>query len=168
MTEIVVSKRDGIATEPNGTKHRVARGKTLADARHPLVVAYPGDWLPMEVALSMPDGVPAGAPSHAELLRRDNDDIARLGDELAEAEGAAEGYRKQLSAVVDVLAKHDLVPADAGARDGWLAEAVEAALAKQREGLAPGELPVDEPLPATVAPPKPPRAAKRAAPRADG
>lgn len=166
MTEIMVSKRDGIATEPDGTKHRVARGKTLADARHPLVVAYPGDWLPMEVALSMPDDAPAA--DRDGTLDDLHHKLQDAEEQAVEAEETAEGYRKQLAAVVDVLAKHDLVPADAGARDGWLAEAVGAALAKQREGLAPGELPVDEPLPATVAPPKPPRAAKRTAPRADG
>jgi hypothetical protein len=40
-TEIVVATRSGLVSGPDGTKFRLVRGKTLADARHPIAEQFP-------------------------------------------------------------------------------------------------------------------------------
>ena len=137
MTGIVVSRRDGIATAPDGTKYRVHRGRTLADARHPLVAAWPNDWTPMTVDLTV-DGDPSpGAPTPAEL--------EQLRDDLAEAEEAAEDALAQLATIAAGLAERGYeLPAEDEREPGWLAGAV---------------LELIPPL-APVAPPPPPRSTK--------
>lgn len=118
MTQIMVSKRDGVARAPDGTQYRVHRGKTLADARHPLVEAYPQDWQPMEVHLPV-EGDDSTSVGEAE--------IEQLRNDLAEVEETAESYRKQLEAVAEELARRKLLPENT-TTEGWLAEAVRVAL----------------------------------------
>lgn len=132
MTEIMVSRRDGIVRAPDGTQHRVHRGKTLADAAHPVVQAYPNDWQPMHVELAVD-----GARSHDRQVQ-DDDDLAELAE-------AAESYRAELVRLTDgLMARGVKVPDEGDRGPGWL---VDLTLA-QLDGLA-----------ATPAP-RTPRAAK--------
>lgn len=120
MTKIVVSKRDGIVRAPDGTKHRVARGKTLADARHPVVEAYPNDWSPMVVALAVddPDGdtVLSVSDAHERLVQLEND--------LAEIEEVAEHRGRELLRLAEALDEGGLVPDPRPSHNGWLVDLV--------------------------------------------
>lgn len=147
MTEIVVAYRDGILTAPSGEKFRLVRGKTLADARHPAVRMRPESWGPMVVELSVDDPTEPSDPDRDAKL----DDL-RASIEQAEAE--RDGFRTQLAAVATVLGARALLPANAGDHEGWLAEAVAAAI----DGSAAA-------LPA--APVKPPRGARPRKPVAE-
>ena len=157
MTSIVVSKRDGVAREPNGTQHRVARGKTLADARHPLVLAYPGDWAPMVVELSVDDAPGTAAANSDDLLDR----LGQAENDLAEVEELAEHRGVELQRLADALDARGLVPDPRPARNGWLVDLVLDLLPPLLEGTAPAELPVDAPAPhsavAEITPPRQPR-----------
>jgi len=134
MTEIVVSRRDGIVTAPDGTKHRVNRGKTLADAEHPLVQAYPNDWQPMHVELA----VPGAARNEVEELRND----------LAEADEVAEYRGAELQRLADGLAARGVdLAAQGDQTPGWLVTLTLATLDQRA-------------VSATVPPPRAPRAAK--------
>lgn len=125
MTEIMVSRRDGIVRAPDGTQHRVHRGKTLADAAHPVVQAYPDDWQPMHVELAV-----EGARSHDQQVQDDND--------IAELEDAAEGYRTELVRLTDgLMARGVKVPDEADRGPGWL---VDLTLA-QLDAIAPAPAP---------------------------
>lgn len=116
MTNLFVSKRDGVVTAPDGTKHRVFRGKTLAEAGHPIVEAYPGDWHPMEVHLSAPGG------THAEQLQGGND-LDELRNELAEVEELAERRGAELQRLAEILAARGYVPTeDEAAVQGWVVD----------------------------------------------
>lgn len=121
MTKIVVANRTGLASAPDGSNYRLARGRTLADARHPLVAAYPDMF--SEYSIDLPyeesEEAVAGRP-----------DAAGATDaEMAEARAAAEEYREQLAAIVEVLRAHDALPAEeAMSEPGWLARAIEASL----------------------------------------
>jgi hypothetical protein len=147
MSEIVVSKRDGIVTGPDGVKHRVYRGKTLADAAHPIVQAHPNDWVPMHVELALPGAHVPPAASHAEQLQHDND-LDVLRNDLAEAEETAETLTAELTRLAGGLATRGYELPDEDDREpGWLVDLVLRSL--------------DEAPPAgAVPPPKPPRAPK--------
>lgn len=123
MTSIVVATRDGILTGPDGTNYRLVRGKTLGDARHPAIAAYPDNFMPVEIELS--HDAEAADPGHLE------DDfaveLAELQEEKAQADEAANGYMSQLAAIADLLAERGMVPDDTGT-EGWLTRAVAAAL----------------------------------------
>lgn len=123
MTGIVVSKRDGIAKAPDGTQHRVYRGKTLADAQHPVVLAYPGDWLPMEVHLSVPGGEtePAAPAGDAQVLAT----LEELRNELAEATELAEDAVQEFERLQRALAANGVaLPAEDARETGWLVDLV--------------------------------------------
>lgn len=145
MTEIMVSKRDGIAKGPDGTKYRVARGKTLADAAHPVVVAYPNDWQPIRVELSVPGGGSTATPDTAALdeLRNEVAELEGMA-ELAEVRGA------ELLRLADGLADRGFaLPAEDEREPGWLVD------------LALAALPAGNPEPAAEVPaPRAPRTAK--------
>lgn len=157
MTSIVVAKRDGIATAPDGTKYRTARGKTLADARHPLVEAYPGDWTPMRVDLPVdePEGI-----EHPPCAAQD--EVDELRNDLAEAEELAEHRGAELLRLAEGLAGFGYtLPDEADRGPGWLVDLVLDALPVLAP--APAELPVDAPAPhsatAAVAAANPPLSA---------
>jgi len=117
MTDVVIATRSGIVTAPDGTKHRLVRGKTLADARHPLAVAYPELFAPHTVDLAVDDELELGESATG------RDDVPTWKDKVAEVEQTAEGYREQLAAIVEGLHDRNLVPADTDmTRPGWLAE----------------------------------------------
>jgi hypothetical protein len=157
MTAIVVSRRDGVLRAPDGTKYRVARGKTLAEADHPAVLANPGDWVPMVITLTVagrPD-LPAGdelTPSGAlqpEVVER----LSRMEDELAELEETLAQRDAELTRLADGYASlgHTL-PVEEDREPGWLVD------------LVLHDLTVSHPTAlAAIAPPKP---RKRAAPPA--
>jgi hypothetical protein len=142
VTSIVVSKRDGIVKAPDGTKYRVARGKTLADARHPVVEAYPHDWVPMVVALSVEDGAPGSATANSDDL---HDRLGQAENDLAEVEELAEHRGAELVRLAEGLAGfgYDL-PAEADRRPGWLVDLVLDALPVR---AATASLPLDAPAP---------------------
>lgn len=137
MTSIVIATRDGILTAPSGEKFRMVRGKTLADARHPAVAAYPDNWMPVEVDISVDD------PEQADPGQLEDD----FATELAEATAEAEEYRAQLVAITDVLMSRGMVPAGTDTdKPGWLAEAVTVALdtlihAPHDSGSEPDDVP---------------------------
>lgn len=113
MTNIVVATRSGLVQGPDGSKYRLARGRTHADARHPLVQACPDLFAPYEIELSVADGEPAA----------ERGDVATWADKVREVEATAEGYREQLAAIAEGLYSRGLVPAELDTeREGWLAE----------------------------------------------
>ena len=158
---IVVSRRDGILRAPDGTKWRVVRGKTLADADHPAVVANPGDWVPMVVTLttgdrSAPSDVEVPA-SHTQVEQFEND-VAELEETLSSRDAELE---RLAAGLVELGVK---LPAEEDRQPGWLVDLVldeiVTARADPRWSAAPTP-PVEPPALATIAPPKP---RKRTAP----
>jgi hypothetical protein len=157
--QIVVSRRDGILRAPDGTRHRVARGKTLAHADHPAVLANPRDWVPMVIDLAI-DGRPDGAPGAGidTPLGVQHEEIVRLENDVAELEETLASRDAELTRLVEGLAELGVaLPTEDDREPGWLVDRVLAALG-----------PVDlrdesaEPEPAAqIAPPKP---RKRTAP----
>jgi hypothetical protein len=137
MTEIVVARRNGVIREPDGTAHRIHRGKTLAHADHPIVTNVPDAWMPMTVELTTP------GPQDTEQSQADH-------------------YREQLSEIADVLDEYGFAPVDQDS-DGWLVKAVRETLEELAgpEPVAPAPT-LDEPG-AQVQPPKAP-ARKRTPP----
>ena len=106
MTNIVVATRSGLAVGPDGTKYRLARGRTLADARHPLAQAHPDLFSPYTIELTVDDPEAGGGN-----LERGEMSAEVLG-ELVDARSAAEGYRTQLATIAEGLYARGLVPAD--------------------------------------------------------
>jgi len=119
-TEIVVATRSGLVSGPDGTKFRLVRGKTLADARHPIAEQFP------------------------ELFAAHTIDLPYEGDEVPAA-GAdpelaveAEGMREQLVRLRDGLIERGVVDADnLPTHVGWLADAVFEALDRELNPVAP-------------------------------
>ena len=153
MTNIVVATRNGLAEGPDGTKYRLARGRTLADARHPLAQAHPDLFAPYTIELSVDE---PGGDAAAE-----RGDVPSWPDKVAEVEQVAEGYRAQLAAIAEGLHARGLVPAELDTTaEGWLAALVFAVI----DGPAAEQT---DP-PAAAAPAEPdelPKPRKRAAPR---
>lgn len=169
MTEIFVSKRDGVARAPDGTQYRVHRGKTLADGRHPVVVAYPGDWMPMEVHLSVPgESEPAAPTPDAEVFAT----LEELRNELAGVEELAEARGTELQRLADGLAGAGVeLPAEDAREAGWLVDiTLDAVTALQAPTAGPVDRtdvePEDLAMPMQpVAPPRAPKARRPAVPR---
>jgi hypothetical protein len=148
MTSIVVSRRDGILRAPDGTKYRVARGKTLAEADHPAVLANPGDWVPMVVALVVDGREPsdAGVPASHERVAQLENDVAELEETLA-------GRDAELARLAEGLAGLSVdLPAEDDREPGWLVDLVLDEIVTARADPRWSAKP--EPL-AAVAPPKP-------------
>jgi len=156
MTNIVVATRSGLAEGPDGTKYRLARGRTLADARHPLAAAYPEMFAPYSIELSVDEPEADGDPA------AERGDVATWADKVREVEATADGYRVQLATIAEGLYSRGLVPAELDTdREGWLADLVFAVI----DGPAPEVEPKGAPAPAEPA--ELPKARKRAArPRA--
>lgn len=105
MTEIVVASRAGILRAPDGEQFRLVPGKTLADARHPGVLANPDSFMPVEVELSVDD------PEESDPRR------------LEDAETEAESLRQVLTTISDGLEVRALIPEGTDtAKSGWLVE----------------------------------------------
>ena len=143
-TEIVVANRSGMAEAPDGSKHRLVRGRTLADARHPLAAAYPDLFSPYTIDLPYEGDEPSPAAA--------NDGSEReLEQRLDDATATAADYRQQLAAIVEVLHAHDaLPPEDATTEPGWLARAV----AKLFDSAPPGDAPAAPKVPEPAAMPR--------------
>jgi len=123
MTSIVIATRSGVVTAPDGKKHRLVRGRTLADARHPVAEQFPELFAP-----------------HVIELPYEGDEPAVDGDRgsLEYFTQQADEYREQLAAVVEVLRAHDALPSEEAMNEpGWLAAAVEAALAADDDPVEP-------------------------------
>lgn len=147
MTEIVVAKRDGVLTAPDGTKYRTHRGKTLADARHPAVQAWPKDWVPMVVELAVDDesSSVAAAPSDDSSVSKRLEEVL---DELAESEELADSRGLELQRLADGLRELGAAAPPEGERTtGWV---VNLAL----------EMLAERPVAPPVAAPKAPRVRK--------
>jgi len=155
MTQkIVVSRRDGILRAPDGTQYRIARGKTLADAEHPAVVANPGDWVPMVITLAVDrpagEGVPQGSAAAAEI-----DELNGQVTELEETLGQRDEELGRLALGLGELGIE--VPDEADRTPGWLVDLVLATLAERDTVAAYGKGRDDEAagadLPAVAASP---------------
>ena len=121
---IVVANRNGLAQGPDGAKYRLAAGRTLADARHPLAQAHPELFSPYSIELGYEGDEAADEGNLAQ-----GEQAAELVAELADARTAAEQYRVQLAAIAEGLHARGLVPADLDTeREGWLADLVFAVL----------------------------------------
>jgi hypothetical protein len=158
MTSIVVARRDGILRGPDGTQYRTHRGKTLADARHPAVVAVPDAWVPMVVELTVEGAAePAGVPgTHAQVQQYEND-LEELRQELAETEELAEQRGAELSRLADGLVDRGLtLPTEDERRPGWLVNIALEAVDLAAGGVRLARAAESEPTPA----PRPPRAGK--------
>jgi hypothetical protein len=137
MTEIVVSKRNGIITAPDGSKYRVVRGRTFADARHPVAKAYPDSFMPYKIDLPYEGDDEHDGPSAAE-----RGDGETWPGKVAEAESVAEGYRLQLATIVDGLQTRGLMPVDVDTeREGWLVEVLFGILDAGVDPVAPPAAP---------------------------
>jgi len=162
-TEIVVATRNGLAEGPDGAKYRLARGRTLGDARHPLVQAHPELFSPYAIDLPYEgndhDGPSAGG----------RDDRGSWPEKVAEVEAIAEGYRVQLAAIVEGLHTRGLVPADLDTTtEGWLAKLVSDILDRSRveDPSSVDQSAADATAPEPPAADRPrKRAPRRAAPR---
>lgn len=133
---LVIATRNGTVTGPDKANWRLVRGKTIADSRHPVVVAYPENWMALEVELSV-EGDTEAADEGAALLR-----------EQVEEYGAA-------------LMKISTALREGGHLDNTTANITADEVAVTVLALlAPTEISLRAP----VAPPTPPR--KRAAPKA--
>lgn len=153
---IVVATRSGLASSADGSKYRLARGRTLADSRHALVQEHPELWAPYHIELSVdePDG---GTPTEGS---------AAAQYEAAEAEATAERYREQLAAIAEGLHARGLVPADVDTdREGWLADLVFAVIDEPSRAAADDGNAAPE-VAKAAEPEKLPAPRKRARPRA--
>lgn len=162
MTSIVIAARDGILKGPDGEQYRMVRGRTLANAAHPAVAAYPDNWQPMVLDIDVPDPEEAD-PGHLE------DDVAvelaELREEARRAEADAARYQEQLQAIAEGLESRGLIPPSADIdRQGWLIDTlfnfIDTALGADGHTMD-GQL---ESVPDDVPPPAPAR--KRATPKA--
>lgn len=154
MTDVVIATRSGIVTAPDGTKHRLVRGKTLADARHPAAVAFPEMFAQHTIDLPYagPDDAEAADPGHLE------DSVA---EELAEIEAERDGYRQQLATIVDAVTVRGLMPADVDMSvEGWLVGVLSELLDRCADPVAP-------PAAAKRGPGRPRKSAASAAGRAE-
>jgi hypothetical protein len=121
---IVVANRSGLAQGPDGAKYRLAAGRTLGDARHPLVQEHPELFSPYQIELSVDSSDTPEVDDETPVALR-----ASLQLAAEEAQATAEGYRKQLATIAEGLHDRGLVPADVDTtREGWLAELVFATL----------------------------------------
>ena len=117
MTKIVVARRDGTLRSPGGERFRLHRGKTLADARHPAVVAFPEDWRPVEIDLPINDAADVEVPA-AEVTE---DELAELRTELAETTETVEHLGAQFRRLIEGLAERGIeLPEDEAREQGWL------------------------------------------------
>lgn len=123
--QIVVSRRDGILRAPDGTKHRVARGKTLAHADHPAVLANPGDWVPMIITLTVGDGDRPAAGELEETLGVQHGRIVQLENDVTELEETLAGRDAELTRLAEGVAELGVaLPAEDDREPGWLVDLV--------------------------------------------
>lgn len=142
MTEIVMACRDGILRAPSGEQFRLVRGKTLADARHPAVVANPDTFMPVQVDISVEDTDPGYLEDDVAV------ELAELREKAEAAEAEANDYRAQLVTIADlVMAAGRVPPGTDTDRPGWLADVIRAIVAE-----APVALPDEVPPPRKRAP----------------
>lgn len=149
MTKILVANRSGMAQAPDGSKYRLAAGRTLADARHPLVQAYPDLFSPYAIELS---------------VAAEDDASPATSEATAAAQAEAEGYRMQLAAIVDGLQARGLVDESTDmSYEGWLSATLFGIIDRQQTGADPS--PVGQPAAdATASEPEAlPKPRKRAA-----
>jgi hypothetical protein len=126
MIGIVISRRDGVVKAPDGTQFRVHRGKTLAHAAHPVVMAYPNDWMPVTIDLAV------NGPGDEDVRQDYKEDVTvlmakldELRNELAEVEDLAESRGAELARLADTLAARGVdLPDEDDREPGWLVDLV--------------------------------------------
>jgi hypothetical protein len=156
MTQIVVSRRDGILRAPDGTKYRVARGKTLANAAHPAVEANPGDWQPIDITLDVEGAEPLSPGGDDDAFRARDADRGQLENDVAELEETLAQRDAELTRLAEGLATHGIeLPAEDDREPGWLVDLVLDTFANSGAPTAPLR------EGGVIAPPKP---RKRASP----
>lgn len=140
MTNLMVARRDGtLLNKETGERYRLVRGKTLADADHPAVVANPDAFMPMTVDLR------SDSEEAADADTRVLDDVRAS---LEQAQGDAERYREQLAVIADGLAARGLVDELTDTSyEGWLSAVVFGAIDQGTAAQPPArEVPAgDEP-----------------------
>lgn len=148
MTEIVVARRDGTLKGPDGVRHRLVKGKTLADADHPAVVENPDAFMPVTIALQSEGGGNFPVPE---------DGVEDLRDQLAEVEETAERYRAQLAGIVEGLRARGLVDEKTDTSyEGWLSAVLFGAIDRTAHAT-----PTVAEVPTETEPLKTPRAPRR-------
>jgi hypothetical protein len=131
MTQIVIARRNGTLRAPGGERFRLTKGKTLADARHPAVEAFPEDWQPVSIDLPVNDAADPNV-SAAEISE---DELAELRTELAEAHETVEHLGSQFRRLIDGLVDRGVeLPADEDREQGWLVGLVLAQLDRDVDG----------------------------------
>jgi hypothetical protein len=126
---VMIATGEGTFKCSDGSLYRIERGRSTADAEHPLVKEFPNAWAPFAVHFGAPESgtVPAD-PERDEKLER-------LRAELAEVSEAIESYRQILSTISDGLETRGLLTDVDTHVEGWLVTAVFGAL----DGQAPAE-----------------------------
>lgn len=129
-TEVVIATRSGLVSGPDGAKFRLVRGKTLADARHPIARQFPELFAPHTIDLPYEGDEPAA----------DAVDLPEGVESVAELVTLANDMREQLVRLRDGLVERGIVGAngaDLPTHVGWLADEVFAALDADLDPVAP-------------------------------
>ena len=160
MTEIVIASRDVTLWDPDTREgFRLVRGRTLADARHACVRAYPDNWSPITVDLSVEDDTVS-----RETAQQADEAASQMAGELYDARTEADGYRATLASIVELLNDRNLIaPTGIDAdHEGWLVEVLREVL--PASGGSAAALPAepeqveDDPIPAPARPARKTRA----------
>jgi hypothetical protein len=119
---VMIATGEGTFKCSDGSLYRIERGRSTADAEHPLVREFPNAWAPFAVHFGAPDSgtVPAD-PERDEKLEE-------LREELTQASETIDSYRQVLSTISDGLEVRGLLVGVDTSRQGWLVDAVFAAL----------------------------------------
>lgn len=123
-SKVVVARKNGLLAGPDGSRIRITRGKTYADAGHPAVVEFPEAWADLPVTLTAAGPEPIGAPdSVAPGL------VGDLQARIDELEDTAAAYREQLTRMAGLMIERGYVTGETDTEsDGWLVRLMTAVL----------------------------------------
>jgi hypothetical protein len=123
-SKVVVARKNGLLAGPDGSRIRITRGKTYADAGHPAVTEFPEAWADLPVTLAADGPAPQGEQdSGAPGL------VADLQARIEELEETAGGYREQLQRMAQLMIERGYVTDETNTQsDGWLVRLVTAVL----------------------------------------
>jgi hypothetical protein len=123
---VMIATGEGIFKCSDGSLYRIERGRSTADAEHPLVKEFPNAWAPFAVHFGAPESstVPAD-PERDEKLER-------LRAELAEVSEALDHYQDIYSTISVGLRERDLLKGVDVSAEGWLVAAIFAAVDQMR------------------------------------
>ncbi len=131
-TNVVIATRSGVVSAPDGTKHRLVRGRTLADARHPVAAQFPELFAPHTIDLPYEGDEPAAAGV----------ELPEWADSLDDLVGIANDMREQLARIRDGLAERNVIDLDnLPTHVGWLGDAIFEALDADLDPVAPPPTP---------------------------